>query len=354
MITQYFSALFFIFLAEMGDKTQILAMMFATRYKIRTVLVGVMIGSFLNHGIAVLIGTLLGKVIDVSLLQFVAGLAFIGFSIWTLKEEEEEDEETTTTSKSGIVTVALAFFLGELGDKTQLTAITLAVDSAFPVLVLLGTVSGMVLTSSIGIFVGAKVGDRIPEILIKMISGSIFLLFGSIKIFQSAPDFLRNGVGILILSGVIAFVLYRVYRLFIHGAKSGQLSPYRKAAQELYVYTNSARELTKELCLTETVCGKCKGEKCGVGLIKHILSDLERWEQNAKKGEIIEKEHSHEELIRELIRKEKGFELEKLEELKRITDHYLNDSTGPESRTKKEVSLIEEVIDKLIAESKKG
>lgn len=352
MFTQYLSALMFIFFAEMGDKTQILAMMFATRYKVRTVLSGVLIGSFLNHGIAVLIGALLGKVIDVYVLQFIAGIAFIGFSLWTLKEEEEEEEEEVKTTKNGILTVALAFFLGELGDKTQLTAITLAVDSMYPFIVLLGTVSGMVLTSSLGIFVGAKIGDQIPETLIKILSASIFLLFGAIKIITSAPVWLQNSVGLGIFILIIIYVMYRIGRLVKSGAKSGQLSSFKRAAHNLYTYTHEAKYLMDELCLTPAVCGSCKGEKCGIGLIKHILADLEDCEKNHKKTSIGSNDHDHEELIRKLIHKEKAFDLQKLEELKRITSYYLQKNSIAEPM-QTEIIRIERVVLQLIEENKR-
>lgn len=91
MLQTYLQALFFIFAAEMGDKTQILAMMFATRYKTSKVLIGITIGAALNHGLAVLFGQLLGTVIPTYVLQVIAGLAFIGFALWTLKEDDEDE-----------------------------------------------------------------------------------------------------------------------------------------------------------------------------------------------------------------------------------------------------------------------
>ena len=89
----------------------------------------------------------------------------------------EEDEEEVTGKKFGaIFTVALAFFLGELGDKTQLTALTLSTQSTFPALTLAGTVLGMVVVSSFGIFIGSKLGDKIPEHVIRISAFVIFML----------------------------------------------------------------------------------------------------------------------------------------------------------------------------------
>src|SRR5690606_22932798 len=147
-------------MAEMGDKTQILAMAFATQYQVKKVLMGVFLGSLLNHGIAVALGSYLSSVIPINTIQIIAGISFVGFALWTLKNDDDDEEEGDSKGKFGpVFTVAMAFFIGELGDKTQLTAITLSVDASYPVFILLGTVSGMILTSSLGIYVGSKIGN---------------------------------------------------------------------------------------------------------------------------------------------------------------------------------------------------
>lgn len=275
MIREYLSALLFIFAAEMGDKTQILAMMFATKYKVNKVLIGIFIGSFLNHGIAILLGSMLGKFIDISLLQMIAGAAFMGFAFWTMLSQDDDEETSLKSSKSAIVTVAMAFFVGELGDKTQLTAITLSVDALFPMVVLLGTVSGMLVTSSIGIFVGSKIGDKIPELWIKIISSSIFLVFGILKLIEGTPMQYVNGLTITIFVIVILIGIGIITKTTIIGYKSGALSPYRRAAKLLYDYHHKNAQLLEEICKTSTHCGNCQQKACGIGLIRHILKDLE-------------------------------------------------------------------------------
>ncbi|ABR49971.1 protein of unknown function UPF0016 [Alkaliphilus metalliredigens QYMF] len=144
MIQEILKAFMLIFIAEMGDKTQILAMAFATRFSVGKVLIGIGIGAFLNHGLAVLIGSYLSQMIPISTIQMVAGIAFLGFALWTLKSDDDQDEPKIQFGP--IATVAVAFFLGELGDKTQLTAITLAADTSYPFMILVGTVTGMIAT----------------------------------------------------------------------------------------------------------------------------------------------------------------------------------------------------------------
>src|SRR6056297_3848201 len=147
MTGEFIKAFMLIFVAEMGDKTQILAMTFATRYSVKKVLLGIFIGSLLNHGLAVALGTVLSKRFPIDRIQIIAGLAFIFFAVWTLRNEDDEEEENEKIKYGAVITVALAFFIGELGDKTQLAAITLAAASKHLLLVLAGTVSAMVATS---------------------------------------------------------------------------------------------------------------------------------------------------------------------------------------------------------------
>lgn len=117
----------------MGDKSQILAMAFATKFPIRKVMIGVFAGALLNHGLAVLLGSFIQDYIPITTLQIVAGFAFVVFALWSLKPEDNKDEETNKKMKFGpILTVAIAYFLGELGDKTQLTTIALSANSQFP------------------------------------------------------------------------------------------------------------------------------------------------------------------------------------------------------------------------------
>lgn len=185
MIPELIRAFLLIFIAEMGDKTQILAMAFATQFKARSVLLGIFAGVLANHGIAVLIGSYLSELIPIRTVQIIAGFCFIAFGLWTLKPEKEEEEEAKKRKKNlgPFLTVATAFFIGELGDKTQLTTITLAADSQFPLIVLMGTVSAMMLTSGLGICVGCKIGNKIPKPAIKITAAAIFLILGFFKLY---------------------------------------------------------------------------------------------------------------------------------------------------------------------------
>lgn len=166
MIKELIRAFLLIFAAEMGDKTQIIAMTFATQYLVREVLMGVTLGVFLNHGIAILLGSFISKVMPMNVIQIIAGFLFIIFGINALKIDEDEDVESKKEI-SPIITVALAFFIGELGDKTQLTAMTLAAEANYPFFILIGTTLGMIATSSLGILWVVKLETEFLRYLLR-------------------------------------------------------------------------------------------------------------------------------------------------------------------------------------------
>jgi putative Ca2+/H+ antiporter (TMEM165/GDT1 family) len=173
----FLPSLLFVTLAEMGDKTQLLAMAFATRFPARTVLSAVFVATLLNHALAVAAGRLLTNVIPLDAISLAAALSFILFGLWTLRGDTLEGEDQRRSSYGPFLTVAVAFFLAELGDKTQLATISLAVRYSDSIAVLLGTTAGMVVADSIGIGIGIVLaGDC--RYLIRLVSAGVFIFFG--------------------------------------------------------------------------------------------------------------------------------------------------------------------------------
>lgn len=124
----------FVVLAEMGDKTQLLAMAFATRFKAGTVMLGVFAATVLNHFLAVLVGNYLTNVFPIQYIQIAASASFMLFGLWTIRGDKLEGEDQRFKF-SPFWTVAVTFFLAEMGDKAQLATIALAAkfESLFPV-----------------------------------------------------------------------------------------------------------------------------------------------------------------------------------------------------------------------------
>lgn len=197
-----------VFLAEMGDKSQLLALAFATAYPLGLVLAGISLGILLNHGLAILFAYVLSKYLgSLWFIHVFAGLLFLFFGFSSLKLEFEDEEEVVKPSKFGpILTMAGAFFLGELGDKTQLTAMTLALESDRPWMVLIGTVTSMILVSLIGIIVGKMVGKKIPEATMRLLAGGLFLFFGISKLYSLLPAQYQNLPNLILGLALVATI----------------------------------------------------------------------------------------------------------------------------------------------------
>jgi putative Ca2+/H+ antiporter (TMEM165/GDT1 family) len=175
-----------IFVAELGDKSQLMALAFASRYRPWPILVGITLATGVVHAVSVLVGGLMGAAMPTEAINLVAGVAFLGFAVWTLRGDKLDDEEAARadrTTRSVVLAVAVAFFLAELGDKTMLATITLATREG-----LLGTwvgsTLGMVAADALAIGVGAMLGRRLPERTIRIGAAASFVLFGILLIFE--------------------------------------------------------------------------------------------------------------------------------------------------------------------------
>ena len=208
---EFLEAFVMVFMGEMGDKSQFLALAFATTYPVSTVLGGVSLGIGLNHGLAILAAVLIAGIFkDMTFLQIVAGFLFLFFGLSALKAEDgDEEEEVKASSKGPLLTVATAFFVGELGDKTQLMAMTLAMNSERPAVILLATVSSMILVSLLGILVGKFLGKKIPHVALSYLAAFLFLLFGTLKLYGAVDDGFKTPIWIGIYAAVLAgLVIY--------------------------------------------------------------------------------------------------------------------------------------------------
>jgi len=213
-MTAFVASLAFVVLAEMGDKTQLLAMAFATRFRASVVLWGVFAATALNHLLAVAVGNYLTKFIPMQHIQLAAAASFILFGLWTIRGDKLEGEDKKF-SFSPFWTVAIAFFFAEMGDKTQLATVALAAkfQTVFPVW--LGTNTGMIIADAFGIVVGILLGRRIPERFVKWGSALVFVGFGVFGIHENVPE--RILTPVLEVAGLAALVLagYLVARVTV-------------------------------------------------------------------------------------------------------------------------------------------
>lgn len=207
-----------IFIAELGDKTQLVALTLATRYSARVVLAGIFAATLAVHVFSAAIGGLVGGLLPTTWIKFVAGLAFIGFGLWTLRGDSLDDESGSRKRiASPFWLVFVTFFLAELGDKTMLSTVTLAAnarDALIPVW--LGSTLGMVLSDGLAIWVGKALGSRLPERAIKIGAAVIFFLFGLFSVYQGAVKLPK----IAWLGGLL-LVLVMTWAAFRPGMKKG-------------------------------------------------------------------------------------------------------------------------------------
>ncbi len=181
-----------IFVAELGDKSQLMAMTFATRFRFWTVLTGITIATAVVHLFSVAIGVVLGRALPFGWINLFAGLAFIGFGFWTLRGDELTDEDearAARSNRSALFAVGGAFFLAELGDKTMLATVTLATNNEW-FGTWLGSTLGMVAADALAIGVGALLGRALPEKAVRIGAAVLFFAFGALLVAEA----LRGGL----------------------------------------------------------------------------------------------------------------------------------------------------------------
>jgi putative Ca2+/H+ antiporter (TMEM165/GDT1 family) len=167
-------------LAEIGDKTQLLAFILAARFKKPVpIILGILAATIVNHGLAGALGAWITSAISPEILRWVLGLSFIGMAVWTMVPDKIEDEETQVAMKFGVFgATSITFFLAEMGDKTQIATVAMVAHYAAPLMVVMGTTLGMLVADVPAVFLGDKFANKIPMKLVHSIAAAIFALLG--------------------------------------------------------------------------------------------------------------------------------------------------------------------------------
>ncbi len=167
-------------LAEIGDKTQLLAFLLAARFKKPwPIVLGILVATVLNHGLAGALGAWITASVSPAMLRWGLGLSFLGMAVWTLIPDKIEEEETQVAQRFGVFGATLiTFFLAEMGDKTQIATVAMAAHYNTPLLVVVGTTLGMLIADVPAVFAGDKLASRIPMKLVHGIAAGIFALLG--------------------------------------------------------------------------------------------------------------------------------------------------------------------------------
>lgn len=178
-------------LAEIGDKTQLLAFLLAARFKKPLpIVMGILVATVVNHGLAGALGAWITTTINPQVLRWVLGISFIGMAIWTLIPDEIEEDEMKVAHRFGVFGATLiTFFFAEMGDKTQVATVAMAAHYATPLTVVIGTTLGMLIADVPAVFLGDKLSSRIPMKLVHTIAAAIFAVLGVLTLLGVGSRF---------------------------------------------------------------------------------------------------------------------------------------------------------------------
>jgi putative Ca2+/H+ antiporter (TMEM165/GDT1 family) len=183
-VEAFFLAFGVVFVAELGDKTQLVALSLATRHRLVTVLVGITIAYAITNGISVIIGGLLGAAFPTTVIAIVGGVLFLGFAVWTFLGSDDDDDVAGIAGRSAFVSIVLAMVVAELGDKTMLATATLAAREA-PLATWLGATLGITASGALAVMVGRALGTRLPRRATRLTASALFALFGVLLIIDA-------------------------------------------------------------------------------------------------------------------------------------------------------------------------
>lgn len=223
-VVLFFQTLCMVGIAEMGDKTQLVVIAMTKKYKVRHIVLGILLAILADNAVAVLLGKVLADLLNPVAIGLAAGLLFLYFAVASVKNGEEE--QSSVQSKCGpVLGIGMTFFLAEFGDKTQLATANLAAASGAPyafLAVLLGATAGMMAANLLALVFGLKLGRHIPDKVFRWLSVGVFAVFGITTLHEPLELVLGTHNGRMTLLGIIAVALLAgllVYRKDKKGAK---------------------------------------------------------------------------------------------------------------------------------------
>jgi putative Ca2+/H+ antiporter (TMEM165/GDT1 family) len=184
-VHEFFISTGIVALAEIGDKTQLLALVLAARFKkVWPIVFGILCATVVNHGLAGAVGALAAQLIDAGILRWLLGLSFLAMAAWVLIPDRLDDKDSSTATRYGVfVTTFISFFLAEMGDKTQFATVALAAKYSSPLLVVAGTTVGMLIADVPAVFIGGHWGEKLPVKAVRIVAALLFALLGIMAFF---------------------------------------------------------------------------------------------------------------------------------------------------------------------------
>lgn len=173
-------------IAEMGDRTQLLSLMLAAHYRRPwQILAGVLCATLANHAAAGLIGARLGRFLTPALLDGVVGVSMIVMALWALKADTLDEGAAGSGRRSAFLATLIAFFVAEIGDKTQIATVALAAGYPNLPAVIAGTTVGMLVANAPVVFLGKAFAERLPLKALHYVASAVFVLLGVVFIYRA-------------------------------------------------------------------------------------------------------------------------------------------------------------------------
>ena len=223
MISLFLTVFLAVFVAEMGDKTQLLLIALASKYKVRDILIGTTAAILVLNALAVLAGGLLNEFLNthIWIVKLIATLAFFYFSVTSLLKESDEEESSENKIKFAPLAVFCIFFIAEFGDKTQLTAITFGATNglnANAIVIWLSSSLALLIADIIGLFVGHFLHGKTPDRFFNLLAFAVFAVFGFLNLFDSLNTMNLSAYMIPVICGV-AFVFILICAIILISSK---------------------------------------------------------------------------------------------------------------------------------------
>ncbi len=273
MFIEFFKSFIIIILAEIGDKTQLLALSFSLSYSLKKLFFGFLLGSVLSQGLSVLVGQLFGSFIPSNYLYFLSAAIFLYFGFINVIKNVEKPAKEASNFRNPIYLIAVTFFMVELGDKTQLSAFAVSLHSNYPLSNLIGGIAGILLISVAFILMNKKLGSRVPEESIKIFSSFILVVIGLINLTSGLPKIIsENDFYIIFIFGVIFIYVFISYKIKQKNQETGKTM--NSNLYELNSYYSELKDYIDDLCLGFDNCGDCLGEDCIIGYTRNIINNI--------------------------------------------------------------------------------
>ena len=177
-------------LAEIGDKTQLLAFLLAARFRRPLpIILGIFIATLLNHAFAAAVGALVSELLGPSVMRWVLGLSFLGMAIWAMIPDQIDETEASLAKFGVFMTTLLAFFVAEMGDKTQVATVALAARYTEIAAVVAGTTLGMMIANVPAVLFGERIANKVPLALVHGIAAVIFMGLGMATLMGAGQGF---------------------------------------------------------------------------------------------------------------------------------------------------------------------